>query len=102
MSAEQLRRSIVDEQRSACKEEPGVHAVANFLATFQWWIFEAAEPADQQEVLNIYGYQDIKSLRRDAAELIVKLHGELGHGNWENYFSRRGDLLDSNEIDIPL
>ncbi len=91
MTAEQLRKFIVEQQRPRCKREPSARAVANMIGSLQWFIFEEEIPQEQEQILKSLGYDNIGRLRADATELIISLRDELGPENWEAYFERRKD-----------
>ncbi len=84
MSAEDLRRklddSYINNMKGKAKPGPHVHAVANGLSAFQWNIFETSEGKFQQPVLDVFGYQKIDDLRKDASDLIRQLGGGIIRG----------------------
>ena len=93
-----LRNFIIEQQRSACRGEPGVHAIANHLAGFQWFIFEADGTIYAGDVLEVFTeYDEVDKLRVDAIALIASLKSELGEENWMKYFARRKTLLDTSQ-----
>ena len=98
MSEIDLRNFIIAQQKSACSGEPGENAIANHLAAFQWYIFEADGTKYSDEALIVFsGYDKIDDLRFDAIALLASLKSELGEEKWINYFERRKSLLDASQ-----
>lgn len=83
---ETLRSIVIEKQRPDCKNEPGPHAVMNYLRTWWSWIFVTEDAIRQHDILSLFGYSEIEDLRTDTTLLIEELREELGEEAFLEYF----------------